>query len=77
MAVMDQAPKVVEVMGMITFPPVPDGGALNGNQVKVASNKTIIGADAELWNHRRRAVHRRLELERHRPESQDHGGVSH
>jgi pectate lyase len=39
----DPVPRVIEIMGTITFPPVPDGGATNKNQIKVASNKTIVG----------------------------------
>jgi pectate lyase len=39
----DSIPRVIEVMGILTFPPVPDGGATNKQQVKVASNKTIVG----------------------------------
>ena len=44
-AVSDNVPRVVEVSGMIAAPPL-DGGT-TGLQVKVGSNKTIVGATAD------------------------------
>ena len=39
-------PLTILVKGMISIPPTPDGGDTGGEQVRVSSNKTILGADA-------------------------------
>jgi pectate lyase len=42
----DTAPHIIQINGMLTFPPIPDGGTSN-TPVKVASNKTIVGMGAD------------------------------
>ncbi len=39
-------PLTILVKGMISIPPTPDGGDTGGEQIRVSSNKTILGADA-------------------------------
>lgn len=39
-------PLTIMVKGMLTVPPTPDGGDTGGESIRVSSNKTIIGADA-------------------------------
>jgi len=39
-------PLTIVVRGMITVPPTPDGGDTGGEQIRVSSNKTVVGANA-------------------------------
>jgi len=39
-------PLIIVIKGMISIPPTPDGGDTGGEQIRVSSNKTVLGADA-------------------------------
>jgi pectate lyase len=40
-------PLTIIVKGMISIPPTPDGGDTGGEQIRVSSNKTVIGANID------------------------------
>ena len=40
-------PLTIIVKGMISIPPTPDGGDTGGEQIRVSSNKTVIGANVD------------------------------
>ena len=39
-------PLTIVVKGMITIPPTPDGGDTGGEEIRISSNKTVVGANA-------------------------------
>jgi pectate lyase len=39
-------PLIIVVKGMLTVPPTPDGGDTGGESIRVSSNKTVVGANA-------------------------------
>ncbi len=41
-------PLTIIVKGMISIPPAMDGGETGGEQIRVSSNKTVIGANVDL-----------------------------